>query len=190
MIATLIVVLALAGSAMFRGNAEHSGSYDAPGVPALHGIKWKFRTGGRVYASPAVADGMVFVGSTDNNLYAIDVATGEQKWKFATKGRVVSSPAVQAGVVYFESYDSNFYAVDAASGQVKWTFATKGEKRFAAKHMHGMLPENDTMADPFDFFPDHYKEHLVAGYSKTTASGGLLVYMPDYNKIAKPLSPH
>jgi len=43
--------------------------------------------------------------------------------------------------------------------------------------------------DPFDFFPDHYNEHLVAGYSKTTASGGLLVYMPDYNKIGKPLSP-
>jgi hypothetical protein len=43
--------------------------------------------------------------------------------------------------------------------------------------------------DPFDFFPDHYKDHLVAGYSKTTASGGLLVYMPDYNKISKSLSP-
>lgn len=44
-------------------------------------------------------------------------------------------------------------------------------------------------SDPFDFSPDHYKDHLVAGYSKTTASGGLLVYMPDYDKIAKPLSP-
>ena len=44
-------------------------------------------------------------------------------------------------------------------------------------------------SDPFDFFPDHYKDHLVAGYSKTTASGGLLVYMPDYSKISKPLSP-
>jgi len=44
--------------------------------------------------------------------------------------------------------------------------------------------------DPFDFFPDHYNEHLVAGYSKTSASGGLLVYMPDYNKIAKALTPH
>lgn len=43
--------------------------------------------------------------------------------------------------------------------------------------------------DPFDFFPDHYKDQLVAGYSKTTASGGLLVYMPDYNKISKSLSP-
>jgi hypothetical protein len=44
-------------------------------------------------------------------------------------------------------------------------------------------------ADPFDFFPEHYKDHLVAGYSKTTASGGLVVYMPDYSKISKPLSP-
>ena len=43
--------------------------------------------------------------------------------------------------------------------------------------------------DPFEFFPDHYNEQLVAGYSKTTASGGLRVYMPDYGKISKQLSP-
>jgi hypothetical protein len=43
--------------------------------------------------------------------------------------------------------------------------------------------------DPFDFFPDHYNDQLVAGYSKTTASGGLRVYMPDYNKISKGLTP-
>jgi hypothetical protein len=43
--------------------------------------------------------------------------------------------------------------------------------------------------DPFDFFPDHYKDQLVAGYSKTTATGGLLVYMPDYGKISRPVSP-
>lgn len=44
-------------------------------------------------------------------------------------------------------------------------------------------------SDPFEFFPEHYKDQLMAGYSKTTASGGLLVYMPDYDKISKPLSP-
>jgi hypothetical protein len=43
--------------------------------------------------------------------------------------------------------------------------------------------------DPFDFFPKHYKDQLVAGYSKTTASGGLQVYMPDYDKMSIPLSP-
>jgi hypothetical protein len=39
--------------------------------------------------------------------------------------------------------------------------------------------------NPFDFFPDHYKDHLVAGYSKTTPSGGLVVYMPDYDDTSK-----
>jgi len=40
-------------------------------------------------------------------------------------------------------------------------------------------------SDPFEFFPDHYNDQLVAGYSKTTASGGLRVYMPDYEKVLK-----
>jgi hypothetical protein len=62
----------------------------------------------------------------------------------------------------------------------------------------GKLTMNDTdmrlvdadPTDPFDFFPDHYKDQLVAGYSKTTATGGLLVYMPDYGKLSKSASLH
>lgn len=38
-------------------------------------------------------------------------------------------------------------------------------------------------ADPFDFYLDHYKEQLAAGYSKTTMQSGLRVYMRDYNKL-------
>jgi hypothetical protein len=38
-------------------------------------------------------------------------------------------------------------------------------------------------ADPFDFAMDHYKEQLVAGFSKMTQQGGLCVHMPDYAKI-------
>ncbi len=37
--------------------------------------------------------------------------------------------------------------------------------------------------DPFDFFMDHYKEQLVAGYTKTTPGFGLRVFMVDYNKL-------
>lgn len=39
--------------------------------------------------------------------------------------------------------------------------------------------------DPFDFFLDHYRDQLVAGYSKTTRQDGLLVYMPDYDKLPR-----
>jgi hypothetical protein len=39
--------------------------------------------------------------------------------------------------------------------------------------------------DPFDFSLDRYKEQLMAGYSKTTASFGLRVFMVDLNKLSK-----
>ncbi len=38
-------------------------------------------------------------------------------------------------------------------------------------------------ADPFDFAIDHYKEQLVAGYSKMTPAGALCVHVPDYDKL-------
>lgn len=37
--------------------------------------------------------------------------------------------------------------------------------------------------DPFDFYLDHYKEQLSAGYTKITPSFGLRVYMVDFNKL-------
>jgi hypothetical protein len=37
--------------------------------------------------------------------------------------------------------------------------------------------------DSFDFFLDHYRQQLSAGYTKITAQFGLRVYMRDYNKL-------
>jgi outer membrane protein assembly factor BamB len=137
---------------MFRGDARHDGIYDAAGVAELHGVKWTFRTGAAVISSPAVAQGILYVGSSDHNLYALDAASGMLRWKFATHGRVTSSPAVAAGRVYFGSYDSNLYALDAASGALAWKFTTAGERRFSAKHLHGAEPAAEVMPDPFDVF--------------------------------------
>lgn len=137
---------------MFRGNLQHTGVYSAAGAPNLNGIKWKFHTGGRVISSPAVVDGVVYVGSTDGNLYAIDAVSGTQKWQFETKAWEVSSPAVVSGVVYFLSYDGHFYALDAATAQVKWKFATDGEKHYAGTHLHYLQPAAETMPDPWDFY--------------------------------------
>jgi outer membrane protein assembly factor BamB len=89
---------------------------------------------------------------------------------------VVSSPAVEDGVVYFGSYDGLFYAVDAASGQLKWKFASSGERRFAAKHLHGSLPEGETMPDPFDCY---LSSPVVFGGSVYFGSGDGNVYALD-----------
>jgi hypothetical protein len=45
-----------------------------------------------------------------------------------------------------------------------------------------------TPADPFDFYLDHYKDQLAAGYTKISPAFALRVFMPDYDKLQKPRS--
>jgi len=139
-------------AAMFRGDTQHRGVYAAAGVPKFSKMKWSFHTGGMVIASPAVVDGTVYIGSNDGNFYAVDAASGKERWKFGAHSRVPSSAAVSNGTVYFGAYDGNFYAVDTATGKLKWKFQTGGERRFAAKHLHGVQPATETMPDPFDCY--------------------------------------
>ena len=88
--------------------------------------KWAFPTGGFV-GSPAIgADGALYVGSNDFNLYAIN-PDGTQKWAFPT-GNNVGSPAIGAdGTVYVGSFEllNNLYAINP-DGTQKWVFRTGG----------------------------------------------------------------
>ncbi len=137
---------------MFRANAAHTGIYDATGVPKFTRVKWKFATQAAVYSSPAVVKDKIYFGSTDHNLYALDLDAGTLKWKFKAGSGITSSPAVANGMVYFGSYDGNFYAVDAETGKQSWKFATAGERRYAGTHLHGSQPAGESMPDPFDFY--------------------------------------
>jgi eukaryotic-like serine/threonine-protein kinase len=137
---------------MFRGDPVHSGIYAGTGSPAFHGIRWFFHTNGEVVSSPAIAGGVVYVGSNDGNLYAIDESGGKLHWKFETGSAIPSSPAVAAGIVYFASYDGNFYAVDAVTGKLRWKYANPGERRYSGTHLHGMLPAGEAMPDPYDVY--------------------------------------
>jgi len=73
-------------------------------------LQWTFTTGGIVSAAPAVANGVVYVGSQDGTIYALLADSGAELWSFPTGGPILSSPAVVNGVVYVGSNDSNVYA--------------------------------------------------------------------------------
>jgi outer membrane protein assembly factor BamB len=87
-------------------------------------MKWSFSTGDYVVSSPAIAsDGTIYVGSIDNNLYAIN-PNGSQKWTFSTGDQVGSTPSIGSdGTIYVGSYDNNLYAINP-DGSQKWTFST------------------------------------------------------------------
>ncbi len=141
-----------AQEALFRSNAAHTGVFPAPGAPQFHKLKWQFRSKGAILSSPIVDGDTVYIGSTDHNFYALDLASGALKWTFKTDSRVPGSAAVSNGSVFFESYDSYFYCLDAATGKLKWKFRTEGERRYSATHLHGAEPASEKMPDPFDFF--------------------------------------
>jgi outer membrane protein assembly factor BamB len=64
-----------------------------------------------------VANGVVYVGSFDGNVYALNASTGAELWSFPTGSYVTSSPAVANGVVYVGSNNNNVYAFSLAGGQ-------------------------------------------------------------------------
>jgi eukaryotic-like serine/threonine-protein kinase len=89
--------------------------------------KWRFHAGEDplihnqvgFQSSPAVANGIVYTGCRDANLYALDATTGKEKWRFNTElSWVITSPAVADGKVFFATSDSSLYhVVDANSGK-------------------------------------------------------------------------
>jgi len=97
--------------AMFRANPAHTGVYASTGPKQFDQLVWKFETDSYVSSSPAVSDGVVYFGSWDGYLYALDINTGQEQWKFYTDDYVRSSPAVSDGVVYFGSDDGYLYAL-------------------------------------------------------------------------------
>jgi outer membrane protein assembly factor BamB len=109
---------------MFRGDPEHTGTYDPPGVDRLGGVLWKFATMGPVRSSPAAAGDMVYIGSTDGHLYAIDRRGGRERWQADAGSPISSTPAVARGLVIFGTRNGEFHALDARTGSSRWKLET------------------------------------------------------------------
>ncbi|WP_246084548.1 outer membrane protein assembly factor BamB family protein, partial [Salinadaptatus halalkaliphilus] len=86
-----------------------TGNSNTVAADSSYQVLWNFLTGRRVRSSPTVADGTVFVGSDDANLYAVNAETGNQQWAF-TGSLARSSPTVADGTVFVGSDDNNLYA--------------------------------------------------------------------------------
>ena len=110
---------------MFGRNIQHTGRspYTGPDIPVL---RWSFATDGAVSSSPAIgADSTIYVGSSDNRLYAIN-PDGTLKWSLLKDGDWESSPAIGGdGTIYVGSSDGDLYAIKP-DGNLKWRFILGG----------------------------------------------------------------
>ena len=133
---------------MFHADASHSGV--GTGNPTLNPtLLWKYTvptwtshsfTGEyAIYSSPAIVGGTLYVGSLDDNVYALNAGNGAPIWNYTTGGEVQSSPAVVNGVLYVGSTDFNVYALNAATGAKLWNYTTGGKVSFSPIVVNGAV---------------------------------------------------
>jgi outer membrane protein assembly factor BamB len=112
----------------WRADSAHSST--APVGPSNLTVAWRYQTGGSVISSPTVSDDIVYFGSTDSYIYAVDAWTGQLYWKFQTGAPVESSVAVANGWVYTGGDDGYVYCLNPCTGEMKWKTFVDGNKEF------------------------------------------------------------
>ena len=118
-----LVYLSSAGeltTSLFRRSENTAG---LRALNTLGTLQWAFRgTEARAVASPVLSGSIVYLASSDHNVYAIDVETRDLRWAFETGNWVWANPVVSEDTVYVASMDRVLYAIDAASGAEIWRF--------------------------------------------------------------------
>lgn len=102
------------------GDLQHSGYAESQTIPFE--LRWKYPVGGSDISASVIDDSTLFIGSDDNNLYAIDILTGKLKWQYPTLGKVYT-PTAKNGMVFAASFDNYIYALDF-KGNLKWKYNT------------------------------------------------------------------
>lgn len=126
---------------------------------------WTFETEEEVRATPCVGPNLVYIGSYDNNLYALDRYSGALRWKFTTDGGICSRPALWRDLIIFGSEDFNIYALNALTGAEVWRYRTWHHVRSSPNiyqdivyvgsddgYMHAIDPRSGTMVWRFQTY--------------------------------------
>jgi outer membrane protein assembly factor BamB/tRNA A-37 threonylcarbamoyl transferase component Bud32 len=90
-------------------------------------VKWRFKAKRALTSSPVHANGIIYVGSVDTLLYALDAKSGYIIWRFRMAKATISTPFITDNYIFTGSVDSHIYCVDLHSAKEIWNFATENQ---------------------------------------------------------------
>ena len=94
-----------------------------PAVPTGPAPAWTTRLGGTVYASPVVADGVAYVGTTGGVLNAIDARDGRVRWARGLGCAIHGAVAIDGDAIHVACEDA-VHRLARDDGAVVWRYAT------------------------------------------------------------------
>jgi len=79
----------------------------------------------RFGADVVVWEDLLFAGTHEGVMLALDRDTGTERWSFRAGDAILAAPAVAGGVLVFGGYDGRVYALDARTGGLRWSHDAK-----------------------------------------------------------------
>ena len=70
---------------------------------------WKFDAAGVIGTDPVIANDVVFFGTLEKVLFAVDVTSGKEVWSFELDGRIRTSPCIAKDLLFIASEDDLLY---------------------------------------------------------------------------------
>ncbi len=110
---------------MFRGNQALHGFVEE-GFPREIGIMWTFATLDEIKTSPVIADDKIVIGSTDGNVYCLDLQ-GRLKWKFVTGTAIEGTALILDGNVVVGNLYGTLYSLNLENGEKNWEFTAENQ---------------------------------------------------------------
>lgn len=78
---------------------------------------------GKLWVTPSVADGVVYVSTFEGHIYSLDAETGRTlPWVYESEVGFVSSPVIFGDVLYVGSFNRSLIAVPLGAESVAWEF--------------------------------------------------------------------
>ena len=124
--------------------ASEDGNLYAYDAAVGGGPLWIFPTGGKIWSTPVIKNGVAYFGSHDKNVYAVNVVDGTEKWRYTTGGAVAGRPLLFNSLVIVGSFDKKLYGLDAVTGELRWPQPLKGKNWFWA----GAVADESTIYAP------------------------------------------
>lgn len=110
-----------------RGNAASQG-VSLSKLPDQPKLLWEFAEPSTAFeATPAIADGRVFIGDLDGGAYALDLASGKVIWRKKFEDGFSSSPAYKDGRIIIGDYEGLVRCLDAGTGESIWDYSTDAQ---------------------------------------------------------------
>ncbi|MBI4310300.1 MAG: PQQ-binding-like beta-propeller repeat protein [Chloroflexi bacterium] len=105
--------------------------------PPIEGtLLWRSKAAGGLSAPPALAGGVLYLGSQDSRVIALDARTGDALWEQQVESPVDLPLAVAGGYVYAPLRNGRLLALDSESGATRWSFSP-GDSFLAAPLIYG-----------------------------------------------------